>query len=87
VGGSEKMLVTLKFTCQDFLPFPDIENDVLQGDIEKIIWNGYSQKIFYKGKEAQVIEVKPVFTIMINSSSHVICGNVLNEVRPYVSES
>lgn len=45
------------------------------------------QKILYKGKAAQIIEVQPVFTIMINSTSHVICGNVLDEVRPYVSES
>ena len=43
------------------------------------------QNIFYKGEEAQVIEVKPVFTIRINNKCHVICGNILDEVSPSLS--
>jgi hypothetical protein len=40
------------------------------------------QYIVYKGEEAQVLEVKPVFTISIKGKSHVICGNIFNDVRP-----
>ncbi len=40
------------------------------------------QYIVYKGEDAQVLEVKPVFTIRIKGKSHVICGNIFNDVRP-----
>lgn len=43
------------------------------------------QLIVYKGEDAQVLEVKPVFTIRIKGKSHVICGNIVNDVRPFVS--
>lgn len=43
------------------------------------------QYILYKGEDAQVLEVKPVFTIRIKGKSHVICGNIANDVRPFVS--
>jgi len=41
------------------------------------------QKIVYKGEDAHVIEVKPVLTISIDGKYHVICGNILDEVRPF----
>lgn len=40
------------------------------------------QHIFYKGENAQVLEVKPVFTIKIEGRCHVVCGNILDDVRP-----
>lgn len=40
------------------------------------------QHIFYKGEDAQVLEIKPVFTIRIKGKSHVICGNIFKDVRP-----
>jgi hypothetical protein len=40
------------------------------------------QHIVYKGEDAQVLETKPVFTIRIKGKSHVICGNIFNDVRP-----
>jgi hypothetical protein len=40
------------------------------------------QHIVYKGEDAQVLEIKPVFTISIKGKSHVICGNIFNDVRP-----
>jgi len=43
------------------------------------------QLIVYKGEDAQVLEVKPVFTIRIKGKSHVVCGNIFNDVRPSVS--
>lgn len=43
------------------------------------------QLILYKGEDAQVLEVKPVFTIRIKGKSHVVCGNIFNDVRPSIS--
>ena len=41
------------------------------------------QKIIYKGEEASVLDVKPVFTIKVKGKNTVVCGNVLlNDVRP-----
>jgi hypothetical protein len=40
------------------------------------------QHIIYKGEDAQVLEVKPVFTIRISGRSHVICGNIFQDVKP-----
>jgi hypothetical protein len=35
------------------------------------------QNIFYKGDEARILDLKPVFTIKIKGKSQVICGNIL----------
>ena len=35
------------------------------------------QSIFYKGDEARILDVKPVFIIKIKGKSKVICGDVL----------
>ena len=41
------------------------------------------QSIIYKGEEASVLDVKPVFTIKVKGKNMVVCGNVLlNDVRP-----
>lgn len=40
------------------------------------------QHIVYKGEDAQVLEVNPVFTIRISGKSHVICGNIFKDVEP-----
>jgi len=40
------------------------------------------QHVVYKGEDAQVLEIKPVFTIRIKGKSHVICGNIFNDMRP-----
>jgi len=32
------------------------------------------------------LEVKPVFTIRISGKSHVICGNIFQDVKPSLSE-
>jgi len=44
------------------------------------------QHVFYKGEDARVLEVKPVFTIRISGKSHVICGNIFQDVKPSLSE-
>jgi hypothetical protein len=45
------------------------------------------QHIMYKGEDAQIIEVTPVFTIRISGRSHVICGNVFKDVQPAAGEN
>lgn len=40
------------------------------------------QKIMYRGQEANILEIKPVFTIRIKGEGHVVCGNILNDVSP-----
>ena len=50
-------------------------------------YNGYAlrtettyrkgQSIFYKGDKAKVLDVKPVFTIIIQDKNKIMCGNVL----------
>ena len=40
------------------------------------------EKVFYKGQEARVVEVKPVLTIRIKGEVHVVCGNILKDVKP-----
>ena len=50
---------------------------------ERIFRKG--EKILYKGQEASVVEVKPVLTIRIKGEVHVICGNILNDVKHYKS--
>ena len=40
------------------------------------------EKVLYKGQEASVVEVKPVLTIRIKGEVHVVCGNILKDVRP-----
>ena len=44
------------------------------------------EKIIYKGREASVVEVKPVLTIRIKGEVHVICGNILKDVKPCKNE-
>jgi hypothetical protein len=38
------------------------------------------QRVFYKGREAKVINVNPVCTIRIEGEHEIICGNIANEV-------
>ena len=40
------------------------------------------EKVIYKGQEASVVEVKPVLTIRIKGEVHVVCGNILKDVKP-----
>jgi hypothetical protein len=40
------------------------------------------EKVLYKGQEASVVEVKPVLTIRIKGEVHVVCGNILKDVKP-----
>ena len=35
------------------------------------------QGVIYKGREAKVINVNPVFIIKIKNNNHVVCGDVL----------
>ena len=35
------------------------------------------QSIYYKGDEAKILDVKPVFTIKIKGKSHIMCGDIL----------
>ena len=43
------------------------------------------QRVIYKGREAKIINVNPVFTIRIESEHEIICGNIVNEVSPQKS--
>ena len=43
------------------------------------------EKVLYKGQEASVVEVKPVLTIRIKGEVHVVCGNILNDVKHFKS--
>jgi hypothetical protein len=38
------------------------------------------QRVIYKGREAKVINVNPVFTIRIEGEHEIICGNIANEL-------
>ena len=40
------------------------------------------QRVIYKGREAKVINVNPVFTIRIEGKHEIICGDIANEVSP-----
>jgi len=40
------------------------------------------QQIIYKGEEAKVLGVNPVFVIKVIGKNKVVCGNILNEVSP-----
>ena len=35
------------------------------------------QSIYYKGDEAKILAVKPVFTIKIKGKTQIVCGNIL----------
>ena len=35
------------------------------------------QYIFYKGDEAKILDVKPVFTIKIEGKNKIVCGNAI----------
>ena len=42
------------------------------------------QMVLYKGREASVVNVRPVFIIRIKCKCEIICGDtLLNEVSPY----
>ena len=42
------------------------------------------QIVLYKGREASVLDVRPVFTLRIKGRCEIICGNtLLNEVSPF----
>lgn len=48
-----------------------------------IIKDGFfhkGQRVIYKGREAKVINVNPVFTIRIEGEHEIICGNIANEL-------
>ena len=47
---------------------------------DRILHKG--EKVIYKGQEASVVEVKPVLTIRIKGEVHVVCGNILKDVKP-----
>lgn len=38
------------------------------------------QRVFFKGREAKVINVTPVFTIRIEGENEIICGNIAHEL-------
>ena len=40
------------------------------------------EKVIYKGEEAIVLNVKPVFIVKLLGRNQVVCGNVLEDVRP-----
>ena len=40
------------------------------------------QQIIYKGEEAEVLAVTPVFIIKVIGKNQVVCGNILNDVSP-----
>ena len=40
--------------------------------------------VLYKGKEANVLDVRPVFIIRLKDTCEIICGdNLIKEVSPY----
>ena len=43
------------------------------------------QRILYKGKEAVVLEVKPVITVQVLCKNQVICGNIRVDISPLES--
>lgn len=40
------------------------------------------QQIIYKGEEAEVLAVTPVFVVKVTGKNQVVCGNILNDVSP-----
>jgi hypothetical protein len=51
------------------------ENSIRKGDFHK------GQKLIYKGEEAIVLNVNPVFVIKVMGNHKVVCGNILDDVR------
>jgi len=45
------------------------------------------QRVIYKGEEAEIINVSPVFTIKMVGRCKVVCGNIYSEVFPYYSQN
>ena len=45
------------------------------------------QQIIYKGEEAEVLGVNPVFVIKVTGKNQVVCGNILDDVSSYRSQS
>lgn len=56
-------------------------------DIKTVKQYRRGQHIFYKGEDAWVLKVNPVFTIRVSGTSHVICGNIFNDVEPSDDET
>ena len=52
------------------------ENSTRKGDFHK------GQKLIYKGEEAIVLDVNPVFVIKVTGNHQVVCGNILDDVHP-----
>jgi hypothetical protein len=52
------------------------ENSIRKGDFHK------GQKLIYKGEEAIVLDVNPVFVIKVTGNHQVVCGNILDDVSP-----
>ena len=40
------------------------------------------QRIIYKGEEAEVLAITPVFVIKVTGKNRVVCGNILIDVSP-----
>lgn len=43
------------------------------------------QRILFKGEEAIVLEVEPVFTVQVMGKNHIVCGNIMGDISPYES--
>jgi hypothetical protein len=57
------------------------ENSIRKGDFHR------GQKLIYKGEEAEVLGVNPVFVIKVTGKNQVVCGNILDDVSSYRSQS
>jgi hypothetical protein len=44
------------------------------------------QKILFKGEEAIILEVEPVFTVQVIGDSHIACGHIIDDMSPYESK-
>jgi hypothetical protein len=55
---------------------PHEENYIRKDDLHK------GQKLIYKGEEAIVLDVNPVFVIKVTGKNQVVCGNILDDVSP-----
>ena len=57
-------------------------NSIKESTLQRTKRYQKGQKIIYKGQEASILEIKPVFTIRIKGKGHVVCGNILNDISP-----
>lgn len=44
------------------------------------------QRILYKGKEAVVLEAEPVITVQVIDKNQIICGNIMDDIKPFESK-